>query len=245
MQMQPQSQVQGKSALVLPAAHREYVDGVTLSAWQARGGHTFREILEMYLYAGAGLDAAHAAGVVHRDFKPDNALCGKDGRLRVVDFGLARIDWISDPATSPEANKKVPAAQHMQGRLTQAGAIAGTPGYMSPEQYLGGNVDSRSDQWSFCAALFESLYGYLPFSGETIAEISKSMQGPPLPPPRDSNVPEEVHRALLRGLAAEPDQRFSSMTELLQALSLERIDPASELPLAPRRLLRWLVVCRP
>jgi serine/threonine-protein kinase len=224
----------------------EYVDGETLSAWQARGGHTWREILELYLHAGAGLAAAHAVGVVHRDFKPDNVLYGRDGRLRVADFGIARIDWARDQTMPPEnaaglAAEAGPGGPGLVSRLTVPGIISGTPGYMSPEQYRGGNVDSRSDQWSFCAALFEALYGYLPFAGDTLRERAEKVHGPPLPPPRATKVPEEVHRILLRGLATVPDQRFATMQDLLDELSLQQGDHAAGRKLSRKHFLSWFV----
>lgn len=219
----------------------EYVDGETLAAWQARRSHPWREILDRYLQAGAGLQAAHEVGVVHRDFKPENVLCSKDGRLRVADFGVARIGWTAEQAASPGIVHTVPANEDSPGRLTQRGVISGTPGYMSPEQYRSGNVDSRSDQWSFCAALFEALYGRLPFDGETLRERAENVHGPPLPPPRNTQVPEEVHRALPRGLAVDPNQRFPSTAELLGALALEQGDHAAGRTLSRNRLLRWFV----
>ena len=112
----------------------ELVDGGTLAAWRAERPRSRGEILELFLRAGEGLAAAHDAGVVHRDFKPDNVLGGKDGRLRVTDFGLAR-------AAKPGANA-VPTVE-----------IVGTPAYMSPEQFRGEPADARADQFAFCVAL--------------------------------------------------------------------------------------------
>jgi len=227
----------------------EYVEGESLQTWQTRGSRAWQEILELYLQASSGLAAAHQAGVVHRDFKPDNVLIGKDARPRVVDFGLARIDGItaepdirrSGTESGAECGGPERVAPFESIRLTLPGVISGTPGYMSPEQYRGGNVDERSDQWSFCAALFEALYGELPFFGKTLHESAQSVHGQPRLPPRGTKVPEEVHRTLLRGLAADPDQRFSSMTELLEALSLEQGDHAAGGTLLRQRMVRWFV----
>ncbi len=211
----------------------EYVEGETLLKWQAKGGHQWRDILGLYLQVGMALQAAHDADVVHRDFKPDNVLIGDDGRPRVVDFGLARVgsEDLGLPSTSVEH-----AELRAMGRISLTGVIAGTLGYMSPEQYRGGNVDARSDQWSFCASLFEALYGVLPFAGKTMAEYAENVYGRPRPRPSNSLVPEEVHSALLRGLNCEPDKRFSSMAELMSALSREHSDDIAS-GVGPRRLL--------
>ena len=123
-------------------------------------------------------------------------------------------------------------------RLTVAGSISGTPGYMSPEQYAGGDVDALSDQFSFCAALYEALYGYLPFAGETLEELKKSVQGAVRPPPAGTRVPVEIQQALLRGLAAAPKSRFADMSELLSALRLELSETAGSSALGRFRILR-------
>ena len=220
----------------------EYVDGETLLAWQERGGHSWQETLDMHLRAGSGLEAAHRASVVHRDFKPENVLIGNDGRVRVADFGIARLG--AAPELSPSADPTSEASESVPGRLprlTQSGIISGTPGYMSPEQYRGGNVDSRSDQWSFCAVLFEALYGYLPFSGTTLKEHAKSVLGPPRSPPSNTPVPEEIHKALLRGLSVDPSARFESMTQLLETLTLEQGDHAAARQGARKRFMSSLL----
>lgn len=220
----------------------EYVDGETLLAWQERGGHSWQETLDMYLRAGSGLEAAHRASVVHRDFKPENVLLGHDGRVRVADFGIARLG--TAPASSTSADSTAEASESVPGslpRLTQSGIISGTPGYMSPEQYRGGNVDGRSDQWSFCAVLFEALYGYLPFSGTTLKEHAESVLGPPRPPPSNTPVPEEIHKALLRGLSVDPSARFESMTQLLETLTLEQSDHAAARRGARQRFMSSLL----
>lgn len=223
----------------------EYVDGETLLSWQERGGHSWQETLDMYLRAGSGLEAAHRASVVHRDFKPENVLLGHDGRVRVADFGIARLGMAPESSRSPapthpsgEGSESVPGSPP---RLTQSGIISGTPGYMSPEQYRGGNVDSRSDQWSFCAVLFEALYGYLPFSGTTLKEHAESVLGPPRPPPSNTPVPEEIHQALLRGLSVDPSARFESMTQLLATLTLEQGDHAAARQGARKRFMSSLL----
>src|SRR3954469_19947733 len=134
----------------------EYVDGQTLTAWRSSAERDWRAIVLMYLGAGSGLQAAHAAGMVHRDFKPDNVLIGSDGRPRVGDFGLVSVTRASEGAATTEAG------------TTRHGAIMGTPGYMSPEQVRGEPSDAQSDQFSFCVALYEALYGQRPFAAEDL-----------------------------------------------------------------------------
>ena len=196
----------------------EFVEGTTLGRWLSATRRTWREILGAFLDAGAGVAAAHAAGVVHRDFKPDNVLVGDDGRVRVVDFGLARsateaaIGADADPTPGTDAG------------LTRTGALMGTPAYMSPEQWLGRPADERSDQFSFCVALFEALYGTRPFRATTIPDLARAVTtGPIAGAASDVRLPRWVDAALRRGLSRDPSERFPAMTELLAAL---RRDPA-------------------
>ncbi|HTJ40829.1 MAG TPA: serine/threonine-protein kinase [Kofleriaceae bacterium] len=125
----------------------ELVDGETLTAWLARAPRTWREIVGKFVELGAGLAAVHKAGLVHRDFKPDNVLVDRSGHARVADFGLARFDGAGDDPGSPA----------LAAPLTRTGAMMGTPGYMAPEQQFGSDVDARADQYSFCVALREAL----------------------------------------------------------------------------------------
>jgi len=195
----------------------EFVHGCDLREWRQGGERAWRAILAAYLQAGHGLAAAHAAGIVHRDFKPDNALIGEDGRVRVMDFGLARPNEPTreDAATSMSSSR-------LAVELTQDGSFVGTPAYMSPEQMLRDPADAKSDQFSFCVALFEALYGFRPFPGADTAAIKEALlYDDPLPPPRGTEVPGWVHQALLRGLSREPDRRFHDMPELLAALSAD------------------------
>ena len=199
----------------------EYVAGRTLDAWQSARRRPWREILAMYLQAGRGLAAAHAAGIIHRDFKPDNALVDRDGRLRVLDFGLAtRGGELGDSApttTNPTADLTISA---LDRSLTFVGAVMGTPAYMSPEQAIGAPVDARTDQFSLCVALWEALHGQRPFAGESLPELSLNLSaGNIVPPPRGSSVPGWLHRALLRGLQVDPDRRWPDLNALLTELS--------------------------
>jgi serine/threonine-protein kinase len=184
----------------------ERVDGVSLDTWRRDGRHAFGEVLQVVLDAGRGLAAAHAAGVVHRDFKPGNVLVGPDRRVRVTDFGLSRAGvGIASPSG------------HVAGSAveTQAGTLLGTPAYMSPEQLAGEAVDARSDQFSFCVTLVEALTGHRPFNAETPAALRKAMQSPP----DLSGIPRRLQRVLARGLSFEARERFPSMEELFASLA--------------------------
>jgi serine/threonine protein kinase len=197
----------------------ELVDGQTLRAW-CRTPRSWRETVGMYLQAGRGLAAAHAAGIAHRDFKPDNVIVGRDGRARVLDFGLAQ-DMATLPTVDLAAAASAPAPatdDAARSVMTADGAIIGTPSYMSPEQLEGDAVDERADQFAFCASLWESLYGQLPFEGRDLLALLASVRSakPRAAPGRE--VPSWIRAALERGLSEERDARFPSMNALLTAL---------------------------
>src|SRR5712692_389758 len=193
----------------------EMVEGGTLREWLARERRSWREVLGVLLEAGRGLAAAHAAGLVHRDFKPDNVLVGRDGRARVTDFGLARLGEGEEGLTpAPRA-----ATETAPAKLTASGLVAGSPAYMSPEAAHGDAVDERSDVFSFCVTAWEALYGDLPFAGETLQELSLAAErGEVRPPPARSRAPKALREVLLRGLKARREDRFATMQELLTAL---------------------------
>ncbi len=209
----------------------EFVDGLTLRAWQQRTPRSWRETLAVYREAGRGLAAAHAAQLVHRDFKPDNVLVGHDGRVRVLDFGLARDELPAAPASerreladlSQGRSSGIAASLGPTEQLTQDGAVVGTPAYMAPEQRLAVTVDARGDQFSFCVSLWEALTGALPFAGSHPLALLAAVQRRAFTPvPRDSKVPRRLLRALERGLAALPADRWPDMDALLAALAPER-----------------------
>jgi len=123
----------------------EFLQGRTLLEWLAERPRDWQAIVDVFAQAGRGLAAAHAAKLVHRDFKPENAIVADDARVRVVDFGLVRGDREPDDDAQPPG----PSRSLSGLRITQSGAVIGTPAYMSPEQHLRRSVDARSDQFSF------------------------------------------------------------------------------------------------
>ena len=206
----------------------EYVHGKTLQAWLrgTDGPRTWRQVLDVFIAAGRGLAAAHAVGLVHRDFKPSNVMIGADGRVRVLDFGLvgSLVDCSGD-ASGPTACL-VPGPRELQTPLTMTGDILGTPAYMAPEQYNGRRCDARADQFSFCVALYEALYGRRPFAGATAWDaLEASERGEIQAPPAHTRVPAWLHAAVVRGLSANPALRWPSMAALLAELERDRRGP--------------------
>ncbi|WNG24770.1 serine/threonine protein kinase [Cystobacter fuscus] len=194
----------------------ERVEGQTLRRWCEQAPRAWRDILTVYLGAGHGLAAAHEAGLVHRDFKPENVLVGRDERARVTDFGLARAS--ASPTSETPRNLSLPPGA-LDSPLTMHGTLLGTPRYMAPELLRGEAADARSDVFAFCVALYEALYGQHPFAGATQAEsIQNQREGRARPPPMNSPVPTWVERPLMQGLRADPTQRPESMRALVTAL---------------------------
>ena len=202
----------------------ELVEGVTLREWLKASTRPWREVLPVLVAAGAGLAAAHEAGLVHRDFKPDNVLVARDGRPRVMDFGLARLRRASthddDPALP--ADQLIETRSPLSEQLTVAGAMLGTPAYMAPELYSGGTADARSDQFAFAVTLFEALFRARPYKRADLAPPAVSK--PPALPANAGElaVPARIQRVVMRALAWDRDQRYPSMTALLGEL---RQDP--------------------
>ncbi|QSQ24796.1 tetratricopeptide repeat protein [Pyxidicoccus parkwayensis] len=199
----------------------ELVDAQTLGEWLKSSPRPPRQVLSLFLDAGRGLAAAHAAGVVHGDFKPENLLVGSDGRVHVTDFGLAHL------GTTPGGGRPLlpGALPSLSADLTMRSAVGGTPAYMPPEQLCDGATSSPSgDQFAFCVTLHEALYGVRPFEGTSLATLSAEVRaGRVRLPPAGTHVPPWLRRVLLRGLSVRPDERFPSMEALLAALQR---DPA-------------------
>jgi tetratricopeptide (TPR) repeat protein/predicted Ser/Thr protein kinase len=178
----------------------EFVRGPTLRSYAAARRSAWRDVVHAYLQAGAGLAAAHERGLVHRDFKPDNAIVGDDGRVRVVDFGLARGEPTME--TTPKTSD---ARSSGDSPLTVTGTMLGTPAYMAPEQRLGLPTGPSTDQYAFCASLFEALTGGLPLPAEHHADVTSALP---------QSLPLRLRRALARGLARIPEDRFADMEAL-------------------------------
>ena len=196
----------------------ELVEGVSLMRWLVTARRDWRSILDAIIAAGEGLAAAHAAGVIHRDFKPENVLVGDDGRVRVADFGLA---WTGDAARADneETLRVLEQKIDSETRRAHASACFGTPAYMAPEHYHGGAPSRAADQFSFSVTLYRALYGHLPFDASSPTRYQAlAVQGTIRPAPRGSRVPRWLRAAIVRGLSASPEDRWPSLEALLQAL---------------------------
>ncbi|MFZ6185260.1 serine/threonine-protein kinase [Nannocystis pusilla] len=187
----------------------EFVEGPTLRQF-CDAPRSWREVLPLLIQAGRGLAAAHRGGVIHRDIKPDNILVGDDGRVRVVDFSVAR----------PQGS----CAETLVGKFrmtdTETNVLVGTPAYMAPEQLRAAPACARSDQFAFCVTAYECLFGERPFAGPTLRTlIDNVLAGPPTqPPPFTQQVPRALYQCLLRGLALDADDRWPDMDILVAQL---------------------------
>ncbi|MCA9634993.1 MAG: serine/threonine protein kinase [Myxococcales bacterium] len=213
----------------------ELIHGRTLRGWLKIKKRRWREIVDVLLQAGRGLAAAHKVGIIHRDFKPSNVLVGQDGRVRVLDFGLALAPG------APNLDRGLPvagsssivsgASHSLLGEaLTMAGAIAGTPAYMAPEQLHGADVDVRCDVYAFSVTLFEALYGRRPYKGKSVDDRKRELASDAQVDFSGAKVPAWIRKILRRGLEVDPDRRYASMLGLL-----------AELEHDPTKKRRWIV----
>ncbi|MBK9757381.1 MAG: serine/threonine protein kinase [Nannocystis sp.] len=205
----------------------ELVVGETLTGWLATP-RPWRAVVRVFVGAARGLAAAHRAGLVHRDFKPDNVLMGSDERPRVADFGLAREDRdaLAEAARNPGEQAL------LADKLTATGVVMGTPMYMSPEQHLGLPAGPASDVFSFSVALFEALHGTRPFAGDTMPVLARNVtEGKIVTPTGGRAVPGWLDAAVRRGLVVDPASRYPDFERLIAAIDR---DPA-------RTRGRWLM----
>jgi tetratricopeptide (TPR) repeat protein/tRNA A-37 threonylcarbamoyl transferase component Bud32 len=192
----------------------DFIAGPTLRAWLTERARSLPEVVAALTEAGRGLAAAHRSGIVHRDFKPDNVLVDREGRIYVTDFGLARLQ--GEPPARPDSA----AAHEPAPAPLLTGNVAGTPAYMAPEQWAGAAVDERADVFAYCVTLYEAIYGARPYPSEDPAAYRAALERDSLPPPpKGINVPVHVRNVLTRGLLAHPEDRFPSMEALLAELS--------------------------
>ena len=228
----------------------ELVEGQTLARWLGERPRPWQEIRSAFIDAGKGLAAAHAVQLVHRDFKPANVLVGTDGRVRVTDFGLARTMELDDEAKSELADAEAPTSSSRSGRpplvsmtATEDGGLAGTPVYMAPEQFRRRRADARTDQFSFCVALYMALYRRHPYlvgasKLYTLEQLADSVTNGTLQLPNRTEVPSAFLEILRRGLQVDPKARFASMQELLDKL----MSDWTVAPAAPARKASRLMV---
>ncbi len=205
----------------------EFVRGLSLDAWLKGQARPWRTVLTTFIQAGRGLEAAHRANIVHRDFKPHNVLVADEGTVKVLDFGLARASehaGSEELSATPESGAYNQKGSLLDTPLTRTGAIMGTPAYMAPEQHEGRIATAQSDQFSFCVSLHEGLYGLHPFDCSTLGSLIAGVTSGRLQEPGpNNNVPGWIRRVLVRGLAVDPDKRWPSMAALLTELAK---DPA-------------------
>lgn len=206
----------------------DFVDGETLRRWLKSKTRSRREILGVYLQAGDALVAAHTAEIVHRDFKPDNALIGRDGRVQVLDFGLARLHGDTAAEVGPAVPSEIEPGDDKEGDTktsTRTGSgeerRQGTPAYMAPEQHERERVGPAADQYAFCVSLWEALCERPPFAGKDEVLLANIKLGR-LTEPARGKLSGRLRRILRRGLSADPKARYPSMQALLLDL---RHDP--------------------
>jgi len=200
----------------------EFVEGVTLRTWAGAKRRSWSELRDVFVQAAEGLAAAHDAGLVHRDFKPDNVVVSSAREpppVKVLDFGLATVALDVEPEPVAREATSPPGA-----RLTGTGDLLGTPRFMSPEQHRGHKADARSDQYAFCLSLWEALFGDHPFvNAEGDIDLDAMSRDRLALPAAASALPRSVHELLRRGLGHDPARRFASMHEIVKVL---RRDPA-------------------
>ncbi|MCX4241927.1 serine/threonine-protein kinase [Paraliomyxa miuraensis] len=205
----------------------EHVVGRTLDRWAA-DAPSLLQVLEVFEQIAAGLAAVHEAGFVHRDLKPANVMIARDGRVLVMDFGLARI---SDPESVSEHESTASSSGwggeqpggSLSTELTREGTVVGTPAYMAPEQHTGAGADARADQYALCVSLYEVLMGRRPFDGRDITELARRKEDGRLELHGGRlSLPRSLRALLRRGLHPDPERRFGGMEALRRQLGRVR-----------------------
>ncbi|MEM6993980.1 MAG: protein kinase [Myxococcota bacterium] len=206
----------------------EFVEGKTLRRWAQDASPSWREVIAVGLQAARGLAAAHRAGLVHRDFKPDNVMvgAGDDGRgvrARVLDFGIAHHHADEDEAGDAVVEERSLGSGLSGPRLTATGALVGTPAYMAPEQHRGDPTDARTDQFAFCVSMWELLFDGRPFGGDTLPALVASVEEGRIEVPARGRVPKAIVAALRRGLSVRAEDRHRDMAALIRELEVRRV----------------------
>lgn len=213
----------------------QYIEGRPINEFITVNNLGWEDAIYLYLRAARGLICAHEAGLVHRDFKPDNVLVSDDRGVKVMDFGLTRREGRNPTMTLTKEEADKYRKQPLEANLTETGRIMGTPSYMAPEQFLMLPVDSRSDQFAFCVSLFEALAGFRPYQADSFMSLARAVLDQNIVrPPAGNKVPDWIWDALMKGLRREPNDRWATMHDLSDALR----EPPPHIKLARRK--RWM-----
>ncbi|MEM6993435.1 MAG: serine/threonine-protein kinase [Myxococcota bacterium] len=196
----------------------EFVAGQTLRGWLAERDRRWQDVVPVFADAARGLLAVHSAGLVHRDFKPDNVMLDRTGRVLLMDFGLVGTEDTFEALDTPTGSSGE-LEDIRRTQLTRSGSVMGTPRYMSPEQFRASHTGPATDQFSFCVALYEALFRRRAFEGETVADLSAAVtSGRRRPRPESTEVPRRIADLVERGLSLDPDDRWPSMASLIDEL---------------------------